>query len=459
MKTACNESISIVGAGMSGCFMAILLAKKGYQVDIYERYKDSRKYKIDFGRSFNLTLYYRGIQAFKKAGIWNEVKKVTTSIKGNVEHPRSRTSFFTSFTASDPVLYTVHRRDLNNVLLKVASSYSNISLHFEKKILSVDKNTNSFYVQDIKSKKIKHIRTDIIFGCDGVNSIVRNAIQEKENAKHIQEYSEWGYKEVHLKKELARKLHLRKNVTHTFSRNQALLIAFPNPDDSYTLMFNLPLNGINSFSTLKSKDTITNFIKNVFPELLPALKEIIKSLIEKPLGNFVSIYTEPWFYKNFLVLIGDAAHGVLPFYGQGMCAALEDCIIVNTLIDQYPNRWDTIFASYQAQRKKHTDVLADLSKDNFIRLRRNSTSTFSVLKDKVDTLLSKLIPQFWFPPLYMMIAHADLPYADAYNKRKMQQKLAWIVGLNFFILFITIPYDLINKIKPFLAKFSVSNLL
>lgn len=439
-----KHKIVIIGAGMSGCFLSLCLAQKGFDIEIFEERADVRKKPYDSGRSFNLTLYYRGILAMQKMGIWDDVKKSAILAEGNVAHYKNNRAVFDKFDIhGNEVLYTIHRNQLNSTLLDLAENYPNIQINFDTKFLEADYDSKSATFE--KDGVEFDIKTDTIVGTDGVNSKVREQIKKYIESHVSKVYEDWGYKEVHVCKDDAEALNLRKFSTHTWPRPDSLLIAFPNPDESFTLMFNLPLDGKNGFSYLTDAEKIEEYITSHFPDILPLLKEITHAILNKPTGSFVTVKTDPWYYKDFLLLVGDSAHGVIPFYGQGVSAAFDDCLTITELIDEYKDNWEKVFSSYQKIRKPNTDILARLSKENFIELRDKSRSAYYLLKDKTDTLFNKLFPGLWLPPLYMSIAHGTLPYSQVVQKYERQEKIAKWSGLNLLLSFSTLIYSAFVK--------------
>ncbi len=443
-----KRKISIIGSGMSGCFMALCLAEKGYKVDIYEERDDVRKQRKGSGRSFNITLYTRGILALKKAGLWDDIKSISVLTKGNVAHYLNNRNTYDPYDAHDSeVLYTVHRNSLNSTLLDIVEKNPRIKIFFNTGLKSIDKNKRRIILVDIVKKRKITKSTDLVIGADGVNSTVRKSINKKNYEATVKKDEDWGYKEVHVTPLKARSLKLKIQATHTWPRRSSLFIAFPNPDNSFTLMINLPLLGKHSFATLNTKSSITNYITDNFPDLAPLIPEIVKSFLTNPTGYFTTILTNKWYYKDFIVLIGDAAHGVIPFYGQGVCAALEDCLIISKLLDDTNKKWEMAFSKFQKIRKIDTDTLSLLAKENFIELRDKSRSLFFILKDKADTMLNKLFPQFWLPSLYVLVAHGTINYDKAYRLHKKRLLLSRLIGLDLIILLATIPWFSAIQIK------------
>lgn len=443
-----NKKVVVIGAGMAGCFMAICLAKRGYTVQIYEYRPDVRKEPYDSGRSFNLTLYYRGLLAMRKADIWDEVKKIAIIAEGNVAHYGKKKTVYNLFDAEgDEILYTVHRNQLNGALLNVVDKLPNITVTFHTKCIAVDKKTRTVTLQKEGTSHHEKVQADLVIGADGVNSVVRQQLQTDKKDTAIKQYENWGYKEVHISPELTEQMQLRTKATHTWPRENSLLIAFPNPDNSFTLMFNLPLEGEGSFAKLVTKELIEKYITADFPGLTPLLAEIVHAFLNRPIGRFVTVFADTWHDEDFMVVIGDAAHAVIPFYGQGVCAAFEDCLLIAELTEIYNGDWGKVLTDFQKKRKINTDLLAQLSKDNFIELRDKSRSPFYILKDKADTLLHRLFPNAWLPPLYVMVAHGSLEYKEALRLHAKQQSLEKKIGLDFALHLLAIPLMLMNFFK------------
>lgn len=447
---------------MAGCFMAICLAKRNYDVIVYESRPDVRLENYDSGRSFNLTLYYRGIKAMKELGVWGEAKKVAVIAQGNVAHYENRKVYDSFDAKGNEILYTVHRNKLNGALLTSAEKYENIEFQFNTKCVGVDSRKREVELEKQYSSSDQResrsgsrqartisttVKADIVIGADGVNSVVRSFIPTESEQPWVKQYEDWGYKEVHISAEKTKALQLRLLSTHTWPRPDSLLIAFPNPDASFTLMFNLQLEGGKSFVSLVSEKDITAFITADFPDLKPLLPEIIDAFQQKKIGTFVTLYNPLWHDQDFMVLIGDAAHAFIPFYGQGMCAAFDDCLKFAELFDRHNGDVAKVFPLYQENRKRNTDLMAELAKENFIELRDKSRSPFFVFKDKADTLLHMLFPKFWQPPLYVLIAHGDLEYHEAYAKYQKQLLLSKKIGLDAALYALALPLIISGRFK------------
>lgn len=437
-----NRRVTIIGAGVSGCFLAISFAKKGYNVEIYESRPDSRKTLTD-GRSYNLTLYRRGEKALKRLGFWRELLPYTVSIKGNVCHTEKNGAVYSAYNKKIESLYTIHRQSLVNTLLAIVEQYPSISIRFDTCCIRVDKRKKEITFHHSPTNTYFTKKADLIVGCDGVNSVVRNEMQRGEMAEHHQEFIDWGYKEVTIPKKKA--FFLREESLHTWPRKDVLFIGFPNADGSYTLMLNIPLKGNCSFEKFSNEKETLLFLKKLFPDLSPVHKEIASAIIHKPIGKFVTIYTTPWYYSDFIVLVGDSAHGVIPFYGQGMSSALEDCEILLRALTAHKRNREKAFALYESSRKMHTDALGRLSQENFIELKEKDASVFYVTQKKIETILSRFFP-FLLPPLYIVVAQTTIPYADALRKYKKQKRILRLLGLDILTFFLSFPQFLQRRV-------------
>ena len=448
LMTIKNNSVTVIGAGLGGSFLTLCLGQMGYKVDVYESRPDYKESNLCNERSFNLTLYYRGVVALKVLNVWNDLKKKAVPVFGKVNHTNSNKPAYYNYGAKGKeVFYSVHRTDLNLILVKKAQKLKNVKFHFGMKCIAIDKYQKQVIFQNTNTQKITTISPNVVFGTDGVNSEVRTAIQSGTNTFHTQEYSGWGYKGIHIDKNLAKKLKLDTNATHKWPKKNSLLIAFPNNDKSFSLMLNLPLYGENSFESLKTKIEVEEFTTSTFPGLLPAISEISYAILNKPVGNLVTVKTDPWFYNDFLLVLGDAAHAVMPFYGQGACAAFEDCIILSKLIKKHEGNWSIIFQKFQKLRKKHTDVLADLSCEMFEDLRNDNYDFYKLIREEIDSVLSRIFPKYWHPSLFKLIAYDDLAYYDAKKLLEKQKKISFFLLLPVIAAVFSIPFRIKQTLR------------
>lgn len=442
-----QKTITIVGAGLSGCFMAILLAQKGYEVTIYEAYANPQLGAVDTGRSYNIQLYLRCIKALQKIGLWETIKKSTIKIEGYVNHLHDgEVNVTTLSNKKNEILYQIHRATLHTILLKKAQSLKNVTVHFDKKFIAANYATRSLYFLNAKTQQVETVYAEHVIGADGVHSAIRPFVQKRKDITYSQEVFPMACIEVTLSAKQTKSLELKPNITHRWPRENAMLIGFPNKDTSLTLMLTLPLTGKQSFATLKTEELVQRFVKNTYPDLQPVAELLAEGILHNPVGTFTSTQTSSWYEKDFIVLIGDAAHSMIPFYGQGVNSAFEDCLMLGNQLDKYDD-YGKAFASFQRVRKPHTDTISKLAQENFYTLRDKTRSFTYLLREKVQTGLAMLFPTFFMPPLYKLIIYSVEPYGKVLEKYRHQQHVLKQVIITSGVLVLFIPYYVFTKLQ------------
>jgi kynurenine 3-monooxygenase len=427
MHRSKNETITIIGAGLAGCFMGILLAKRGYSVAIYERHAKKDSSSTASNRSFNLTFYGFGVQILKDTGLWKEVVPHVLKLKGSVTQVSQKAKPITAILDGTKMpYYTISRAKMVEILIEKALKEPSITMHFNMSLLSIDKYKKTFTIQNEKTKKITTKPYNIIIGADGVHSLVRYFLQHGQEQTHSQEYASWSYKQVHIPKELVNTLKLQNDFAYTWSRKNAVIASFPIKDGAYAGMLILPKK--HGFGALKTKEDIATLINTTFPELLPALPAFTKAIMQNPEGKFVTVHTSPWYYKDSMAVIGDAAHGFYPFFGQGISAAFGDCITLCKLLDAQKGDWNKVLPRFQDARKKHMDTLGELSKEGFIRYRRHAKGDYNVIFDRFESLLHTILPNVFLPSLFTLVSEDPNHTADYTQKMKKQRRAISLFG-------------------------------
>ena len=420
-----HHAITIVGAGLAGSMLAIYLAREGYEVDVYERRPDLRVADIEGGRSINLGLSARGIEALRHAGLAEAMLSRAVVMEGRSVHGQDgRVSFHPYGKNRSEVLHSIDRKELNRLLLDEAEACG-ARLHFEERLNGLDKETRSLSFRNEKTGKITRITSDRVIGADGAFSVVREHLQAGALGEFHQEWLPWGYKELHLPADAKGHSQVKLDSLHVWPRGQALVVSHPNLDGSHTLTLFLPFDGEGfTFNALTQKESVRRMFEELFPDLLPMAPDLVEQYFGHPTGRLVTIKTAPWSYEDWAVLVGDAVHAVYPFYGQGMNAALEDCVTLAQLIRTLPPAavgWQKVFREFEHRRKRHTDTLAELSKQNFLELSQRLRSPWFVMRKNLDVWLNRLFPHHWLP-LYTMVAHTTIPYADAVDRAERQER-------------------------------------
>lgn len=453
MSTEKNSTITLIGAGLTGCFLALLLAKKGYKVVMYERLSKEDIVTTNSKRSFNLTFYHYGVLCLKEINIWEKVKPHLIHLKGSVTQIAKDTPpIFARFDYNNMPYYAIQRAKLLDILIQEALANPNITIHFSIDLLSVDRHERTIQIQKTGSNTIQTVPYTVLLGTDGANSLTRSFLQQGQQTTHRQEFANYEYKQIIITNEMAERIQLQPDMQHVWTRKQQTMIAFPNGDGSLTGMLILPKNADEGFASLSSSDRIAKFFETLFPNFLPVIDQINNQIIENPLGYFVTIYTDPWYYKDNIAIFGDAAHACLPFYGIGMSVGFGDCMEFVNLIDTYRGDWQAIFPQYQALRKKNTDIIANLAKESFVRFRRYKKADPVAIYDRLEATLHTMFPKIFQPPLFNRVANDPNRAEDFFKTYSKQRKQAVFYGLPIFVAALTATIDIAERIRQLSKK-------
>ena len=412
--------IAITGAGLVGSLLAIYLKNRGYQVSVFERRNDMRKNAGYEGRSINLALSNRGIRALEEVGLAEELKKEAIPMHGRMIHDLQGHLNFQPYGKAGQYINSISRSGLNKVLMTKAESLG-VEFHFEQRIAKVDFEKTELTIQHSKFD-IQHLPFDLIIGSDGAFSAVRLAMQFTDQFNFSQNYIEHGYKELHIPTGVAGSFQMEKNALHIWPRESYMLIALPNPDGSFTLTLFFPFTGETSFETLSTKEKVKDFFKSVFPDAYTLMPQLLEEFFQNPSSSLVTMRCYPW-VRNKTLLIGDAAHAIVPFYGQGMNAGFEDCRVLNQLLDQFADDWDQVLPSFQEIRKPNADAIAKLALHNFVEMRDLVNDADFILRKKIESKLHELFPEKWIPLYSMVTFHENIPYSVAYETGQKQKRI------------------------------------
>ncbi|WMN12569.1 NAD(P)/FAD-dependent oxidoreductase [Marivirga salinae] len=410
------KHIGVMGAGLVGALLSIYLRKRGYKVSLYEKRDDMRKSSSDSGRSINLALSKRGIKALEDIGVIEEVKKIMLPMEGRMMHSKDGELTFQPYGKEGQFINSVSRGNLNKILLEKAEA-SGVEIKFEHTCKSVDLEGTSVTFKTPETEKT--MQFDLLFGSDGAYSQMRQAMLKTDRFNYEQYYIPHGYKELSIPPTEDGDFAIAPNALHIWPRGQYMLIALPNLDKSFTCTLFFPFEGQPSFESLQTPQQVLQFFKNTFPDSLPHLKNIQDEYFQNPTSSLVTVKCEPW-VKNNCVLIGDAAHAIVPFYGQGMNAGFEDCYELNLLLDKHSDDWENTLAEYQEVRKKDGDAIADLALHNFVEMRDLVADDKFLVQKKIEAKLHEKFPDKWIP-LYSMVTFSDLRYSEAFEIGKKQQ--------------------------------------
>lgn len=423
----------LVGSGLAGGLLAAYLGRRGYEVDLYERRGDPREGNMVGGRSINLALSTRGIHALQQIGLAGEVLKHAIPMRGRMIHEKSGALHFAPYDV-DPNKHinSIGRAALNATLIEAAQRYPNVRVHFNHKCTGVDLelataqlDTSSVEAAvSAASPKVIHAHGDAVIGVDGAFSTVRQSMQlTLPNFQYDESYLAHGYKELTIPPGPNGSWRMEKNALHIWPRKSFMMIALPNPDGSFTCTLFWEFEGPRSFATTKTDDEVRRFFDDEFPDAVALMPNLLDDFKNNPTGSLVTVRCAPWFYRDKVCLVGDAAHAVVPFYGQGMNAAFEDCVVLDECLQEFPDR-NRAFAEYFRRRKANADSLADLALGNFIEMRDKTASKTFRAKKKLDHFLEAALPGIYLP-LYTMVTFTRIPYAEAKRRAEIQDVIVY----------------------------------
>jgi len=418
------EKIAIVGGGLVGGMEAAYLAQNGFNVDVFERRDDIRKATLVAGKSINLALSDRGWKALRGIGLEDKIRSIAIPMRGRKIHTTDGKQKFQPYGIEDQSIWSVSRGGLNQQLLEKADGYPNCNLFFNHKCTDVDLETNTLSF-GFEGKSIQKTY-DRIIGTDGAFSAVRNRLQKTDRFNYSQFYLGHGYKELVIPSAPDGVHQIDPNALHIWPRGGFMLIALANLDGSFTVTLFLPFEGNNSFEQLKNDKAVEKFFKKEFPDALELMPGLLNGFNTNPMGSLVTVRSYPWNYNDKIMLMGDAAHAIVPFYGQGMNAGFEDCSVLNELMQTHHNSWAAVMPAYTQARKRNGDAIADLAFRNFIEMRDLTAHPEFLLRKKIEARFTKKHPKKWLP-LYSQVTFSHIPYADAVANAKIQDEIMDLV--------------------------------
>jgi kynurenine 3-monooxygenase len=456
------SKLVLIGSGLAGGLLAAYLGRRGYEVDLYERRSDPRADNFVGGRSINLALSTRGIYALEQLGIADQVLRHAIPMRGRMIHPADAgaTLHFAPYDR-DPNKYinSIGRAALNTVVIEAAQRYPNVRVHFNHRCTDVDLDTATAQLLTTgtdadgrlvvagEPTEVIQARADALIGVDGAFSAVRQSMQRRlDRFDYSQSYLAHGYKELTIPPTPDGGWQMEKEALHIWPRKSFMMIALPNPDGSFTCTLFWQFEGPCGFASTKSDDDIRRFFDEQFPDAVPLMPKLLEEFHSNPTGSLVTIRCAPWSYKDKVALVGDAAHAVVPFYGQGMNAAFEDCVVLDECLSASPNNRERAFAEYFSRRKENADALADLAVENFIEMRDKTASRAFRAKKKLDHILEGLLPGIYLP-LYTMVTFTRIPYLEAARRARRQDRIVYASLIGLLILMVAMLTLLIHSIE------------
>ena len=441
MQLRDSNHFSLIGAGLAGPVMATYLSQLGYPVDIYESRSDMRVNMQSAGRSINLALSQRGIRALKDIGAFKKIKSSLIPMNGRMIHDADGNIHLQPYgQKKNEVIYSVSRSKLNKSLMDHAEGKENVNFHFNYDLRDIDFQNSKLNFQN------KNIPFRRVLGSDGASSKVRASISKDSDIHFSKRPLGHGYKELTIPPNNSTGFQLDQNALHIWPRGQFMLIALPNFDQSFTCTLFLPMDGDNSFTSLNSEKKVVDFFKNYFPDAEELIPNLSDEYHKRPVGKLATIYCDKWHYNGIAAIFGDAAHAIVPFFGQGMNASLQDCTVMNSLVEEYEGDWDVILSKFSDNQVPNGYAIADMALENYIEMRDSVNDQKYKIKRQLEFDLEN---KFWdrFVPRYSMVSFYELPYSEVYRRGEIQFKLidSFIEGI---ITKKKLYADIENKLSP-----------
>lgn len=419
-----NELINIVGAGQCGTLVAIMLARHGYDVEVYERFTDPRIQDAEAGRSINLALAARGLNALQQVGIDKLIQPMLVPMRGRMVHKADGTSEFLRYgQQADEEIYSVTRLGLNQVLLGVADEMPNLNLNFQQTAIGYDAPDRTVHVRDELDGSLYQIEAQPLLAADGAGSSIRRSFDGTGTFGGIESLLSHGYKELSIPAGPGGEYQLAADALHIWPRGGFMLIALPNPGGDFTLTLFLPNTGEFSFETLTDEAAVIAFFEEHFPDAAELIPNLCDEVLNNPLGLLGTVRCRHWHDRGNVLLLGDAAHAIVPFHGQGMNLAFEDCVLLDRIVRQHRGDWPTIFAQFEAEQLANANAIADMALDNYIEMRDTVRDRKFALRKELAFELERRMPQHFIPRYSMVMFHADIPYLVAQQRGEVQKAL------------------------------------
>ncbi len=419
-----NGDVNIIGAGQCGTLLSIMLARMGLDVSVFERHPDPRIVDAEAGRSINLALAARGINALRQADVFDLVKPLLVPMRGRlVHHLDGSTEFLRYGSGADEEIYSVTRIGLNRLLLDAAEATPGVRLNFCQQAIGYDAPDRRVHMRDLDDDSLYTVSATPLFAADGAGSIIRRSFDGSDTFGGIESLLRHGYKELEIPADPDGGYRLRADALHIWPRGGFMLIALPNPGGDFTLTLFLPNEGEPSFESLSTPAAVERFFAEQFPDAAPLIRNLTEDFLGRPLGILGTVRCRHWHERGNVLLIGDAAHAVVPFHGQGMNLAFEDCVLLSKIVRERGPDWSNVFALYEAEQLANANAIADMALDNYIEMRDTVRDPKFALRKALAFELERRLPGYFIPRYSMVMFHADIPYLVAQKRGEVQHAL------------------------------------
>ena len=416
------ETVTLIGAGLNGPLLAVGLIQRGFRVEMYERRPDMRRVRLSAGRSINLALSTRGIHALSQAGLWRTIRNAVIPMKGRMMHSTASGLTFQPYGKNDAeVIYSISRAELNIALLNAAET-KGTKIFFQQRCSGIDLKTGTLHIRDEETEREKTAEANIVIGCDGSASAIRSEMLKLNRFNFSQQYLDYGYKELTIPSAPGGKHVMETHALHIWPRGNYMLIALPNVDGTFGCILFLPFDGPDSFAQLTTRSAVLEFFRSRFPDVVGLMPDLADNFFANPTGSMVTIKCSPWHVDGRTLLLGDAAHAIVPFFGQGINCGFEDCTCLMELLDRQGADWAKVFGEFEQARKANTDAIADMAVENFVEMRDRVADPRFLFRKKVELALEAKYPER-FVPKYSMVTFRRVPYSIALKRGQVQDCL------------------------------------
>ncbi len=417
-----TRHLNIVGAGLAGPLLAILLARRGFSITLYERRRDPRGSSAEAGRSINLALAARGIGALEHAGLMTRVRPLLITMRGRMVHePGGPAALLPYGQRAEEVIYSIGRGALNRLLIEEAARYPGVTLQFEQACIAAEPGRDALVLRDVPGNRTHEVPLTPTIAADGAGSPVRWSLAEQDLVASREDLLDHDYKELSVPSSQGRQA-LDPNALHIWPRHGFMLIALPNTDGSFTATLFLPRAGAAGFASLRTERAVRGLFAREFPDILPLMPNLLEEFRTHPQGRLGTVHAVPWHIGGRVLLLGDAAHAIVPFHGQGMNAAFEDCRVLDRLLDAHES-WEGLFAAFEAERRSNAAAIAQMAIENYREMREGVLDP-KFLRQKGWALeLERRFPGRFIPRYSMVMFHPEIPYAEALRRGAVQQAI------------------------------------
>lgn len=415
-----DKHVAVVGAGLAGCLLACYLARRGYTVTMYERRPDPRTGKVERGRSINLALSERGLDALRRIDLDGTVMADALPMRGRMIHPVQGEPGFQSYSSDgERAINSISRGALNNALLAAATALPNVTAHFDHRLVGLDPKTGEMRFETPSGQTSG--QADVVLGTDGFSSAVRGQLLAHTGLTESLDFLEHGYKELTIPARDG-EFAMDPGALHIWPRGASMMIALPNPDRSFTCTLFWPTGGTNAFAALTSPAAIEKHFAANYPDVVALAPNLVDDYLHNPVGVLGTVRCAPWHAYGRVGLLGDAAHAIVPFYGQGANCAFEDVVELDRILDETGDDWDRALPAFEARRREHTEAIAQMALENFVEMRDKVASPVFQARKKVEHALERALPGRYVSR-YELVSFSTTPYAQVQRRVRNQQRL------------------------------------